>query len=98
MTSLHSRREVLKGTAAIAAAAAVGHAAPARRAHAQAGRGARIDGVLKQAVAPKEVPAAVARAPPDKGLLYEAPFGFRAPPPTAPRTPDPLSRTPSLPT
>src|SRR5881397_1794340 len=78
MTSLHSRREVLKGTAAIAAAAAVGHAAPTRRAHAQAGRGARIDGVLKQAVDAKEVPGVVAMATTDKGLLYEGAFGVRA--------------------
>jgi hypothetical protein len=36
MRSLHSRRDVLKGAAAIAGAAAVVHAAPPGRAHAQA--------------------------------------------------------------
>ena len=39
MTSPHSRRDVLKGTAALAVAATVGTATPTRRAHAQAGRG-----------------------------------------------------------
>ena len=43
MTSPQSRRDVLKGTAALAAAVAVGTATPTRRAHAQAGRGARIE-------------------------------------------------------
>src|SRR5881409_1752505 len=96
MTSLHSRREVLKGTAAIAAAAAVGHAAPARRAHAQAGRGARIDGVLKQAVDAKEVPGVVAMATTDKGVLYEGAFGLRALDGTAAMTPDTVFRIASM--
>src|SRR2546422_317971 len=96
MTSLHSRREVLKGTAAIAAAAAVGHAAPTRRAHAQAGRGARIDGVLKQAVDAKEVPGVVAMATTDKGLLYEGAFGVRALDQTAAMTPDTVFRIDSM--
>src|SRR3989449_3470046 len=96
MTSLHSRREVLKGTAAIAAAAAVGHAAPTRRAHAQAGRGARIDGVLKQAVDAKEVPGVVAMATTDKGLLYEGAFGVRALDQTAAMTPDTVFRIASM--
>ena len=63
MTSPYSRRDMLKGTAAIAAAAAVGHAAPPRRAHAQVGRGARIDGLLKQAV--DALRAGLALAPAD---------------------------------
>src|SRR3989442_13605643 len=92
MTSLHSRREVLKGTAAIAAAAAVGHAAPTRRAHAQAGRGARIDGVLKQDVDAKEVPGVVAMATTDKGLLYDGAFSVRALDLTAALTPDTVFR------
>src|SRR5437773_4284152 len=96
MTSLHSRREVLKGTAAIAAAAAVGHAAPTRRAHAQAGRGARIDGVLKQAVDAKEVPGVVAMSTTDKGLLYEGAFGLRALDGTAAMTPDTVFRIASM--
>jgi hypothetical protein len=70
MTSPQSRRDVLKGTAALAAAA-VGAATPTRRAHAQASRGARIDGVLKQAVDAKDVPGVVAMAATDKGVLYE---------------------------
>src|SRR5215813_10206525 len=73
-----SRRDMLKGTAAIAATAAVGHVAPPRRAHAQTGRGARIDGLLKQAVDAKEVPGVVAMAATDKGVLYEGAFGPRA--------------------
>src|SRR5437867_1918627 len=96
MTSLHSRREVLKGTAAIAAAAAVGHAAPTRRAHAQAGRGARIDGVLKQAVDAKEVPGVVAMSTTDKGLIYEGAFGLRALDQTAAMTPDTVFRIASM--
>ena len=78
MTSPQSRRDVLKGTAALAAAASVGTATPTRRAHAQAGRGARIDGVLQQAVDAKDVPGVVAMAATDKGVLYEGAFGLRA--------------------
>src|SRR5213593_4479315 len=77
MTSPYSRRDMLKGTAAMAAVAAVGHAAPPRWAHAQAGRGARIDGLLRQAVDAREVPGVVAMAATDKGLLYEGAFGTR---------------------
>ena len=68
MTSPQSRRDVLKGTAALAVAATVGTAMPTRRAHAQAGRGARIDSVLKQAVDAKDVPGVVAMAATDKGV------------------------------
>src|SRR5262249_6216769 len=78
MTSSFSRRDMLKGTAAIAATTAVGHGAAPRRAYAQTGRGARIDGLLKQAVDAKEVPGAVAMAATDKGVLYEGAFGPRA--------------------
>ena len=42
---------------------------PTRRAHAQAGRGARIDSVLKQAVDAKEVPGVVAMAATDGRAL-----------------------------
>ena len=69
MTSPQSRRDVLKGTAALAVAATVGTATPTRRAHAQAGRGARIDSVLRQAVDAKDVPGVVAMAATDKGVL-----------------------------
>src|SRR5256712_5891278 len=87
---------MLRGTAAIAAAAAVGHAAPARRAHAQAGRGARIDGVLKQAVDAKEVPGVVAMATTDTGLLYEGAFAVGALDQTAAMTPDTVFRIASM--
>ena len=92
----YSRRDMLKGTAAIAAAAAVGHAAPSRRAHAQAGRGTRIDGLLKQAVDAKDVPGVVAMAATDKGVLYEGAFGLRALDGTAAMTPDTVFRIASM--
>jgi len=75
---MQSRRDMLKGTAAIAAAAAVGHVAPTRRAQAQAGRAARIDSVLKQAVDATDVPGVVAMAATDKAVLYEGAVGPRA--------------------
>src|SRR5882672_4001131 len=96
MTSPYSRRDMLKGTAAMAAAAAIGHAAPPRRAHAQAGRGARIDGLLKQAVDAKEVPGVVAMAATDKGVLYEGAFGPRALDASAGMTPDTVFRIASM--
>src|SRR5262249_3944549 len=96
MTSMHSRREVLKGTAAIAAAAAVGHAAPTHRAHAQSARGARIDGVLKQAVDAKAWPGLVAMATTEKGLLSEGAFGVRGLDQTAAMTPDTVFRIASM--
>src|SRR5882724_1973007 len=96
MTSPYSRRDMLKGTAAMAAAAAVGHAALPRRAHAQAGRGARIDGLLKQAVDAKEVPGVVAMAATDKGVLYEGAFSLRALDGTAGMTPDTVFRIASM--
>src|SRR5688572_26586877 len=71
----HTRRDVLKGTVAIGAAASFG----VGRAHAQESSArARIDGVLKQAVDAKEVPGVVAMAATDKGLLYEGAVGPRA--------------------
>jgi methyl acetate hydrolase len=80
-TSL-SRRDVLKGTVALAAAASVGVATTTRwhRAEAQESAAlprARIDGVLRQAVEAKDVPGVVAMAATDKGLLYEGAFGTR---------------------
>src|SRR5215467_4081570 len=97
MTPSFSRRDMLKGTAAIAAAAAVGHVAAPRRAHAQTGRGARIDGLLKQAVDGKEVPGVVAMAATDKGVLYEGAFGPRALDGTAgAMTPDTVFRIASM--
>src|SRR2546425_6293612 len=96
MPSLHSRRGVWKGPPPSPAAAGAAQAAPTRRAHAQAGRGARIDGVLKQAVDAKEVPGVVAMATTDKGLLYEGAFGVRALDQTAAMTPDTVFRIASM--
>jgi methyl acetate hydrolase len=74
-----TRRELLKGAAALTAATAVGHL-HARRAQAQttapASR-AKIDAVLKQAVDAKDVPGVVAMVATDKGLFYENAFGVR---------------------
>ena len=83
MTStLLSRRDMLKGTVALAAAASVGVATTTRwrRAEAQESTAlprAHIDGVLRQAVDAKDVPGVVAMAATDKGLLYEGAFGTR---------------------
>src|SRR6516165_10601895 len=70
----HSRREILKGAAALTAAASfgatVGHAA-APQSHAQ------IDAVLRRATEAGEVPGVVAVAATDKGVLYEGAFGTR---------------------
>src|SRR5882672_10459793 len=89
-----SRRDLLKGAAAVAASAAV--AAP-RRVAAQGGQPrARLDGVLRQAVDAKEVPGVVAMAANDKGVLYEGAFGLRALDGTAAMTPDTVFRIASM--
>ncbi len=93
MTPVPNRRDVLKGVAATAAVALAGSP---RRARAQAGRGARIDGVLKQAVDAREVPGVVAMAATDKGLLYEGAFGLRALGESAAMTPDTVFRIASM--
>lgn len=80
MTSLpFSRRDLLKGAAAVTAAASASsvarpHRAAAREATAQS---RAIDGVLRQAVDAKEVPGVVAMVATDKGVLYEGAFGTR---------------------
>ena len=80
MTSIPpSRRDLLKGAVAIAAASAASIKGP-HRAHAQGGAmpgRTRIDGVLRQATDAKEVPGVVAMAATDKSLLYEGAFGTR---------------------
>ena len=77
MTSIPpSRRDVLKGAAALAAVSAVPHRARAQG-DAMAGR-ARIDSVLRQATDAREVPGVVAMAATDKAVLYEGAFGVRA--------------------
>src|SRR4051812_29518924 len=73
MTS-QSRRDILKGAAAITVTGSLGF--KSRPAFAQSAR--RIDGVLRQAVDAREVPGVVAMAATDKGVLYEGAFGARA--------------------
>jgi methyl acetate hydrolase len=76
----HSRRDLLKGAAAIAATASIGAGTAPRRAAAQspgAPSRARIDAVLRQAVDARDVPGIVAMAATPKGLLYEGAFGTR---------------------
>jgi CubicO group peptidase (beta-lactamase class C family) len=77
-----SRRDVLKGTLALAAALSVGvdTATRSRRGEAQESAvlpRARIDGALRQAVDAQDVPGVLAMAATDKGLLYEGAFGTR---------------------
>ena len=91
----HSRRDVLKGAVAIAAAASVGTTS-ARRATAQGSAKAQIDGILRQAVDAKEVPGVVAMAATDKGVLYEGAFGLRALDQSTPMTLDTVFRIASM--
>ena len=91
--TLHTRRDVLKGTVAAAAAASVGITAGGRAA--AQGR-APIDGVLRQAVDAKEVPGVVAMAATDKGLIYEGAFGVRALDQSTPMTLDTVFRIASM--
>jgi methyl acetate hydrolase len=67
-----------------------------RRPHARAVRGARIDGLLKQAVDAKDVPGVVAMAATDRGVLYEGAVGPRALDQTAAMTPDTVFRIASM--
>src|SRR5262245_60359910 len=93
-----SRRDVLKGAAAIAAAASITSTA-AGRACAQgsvAQARSQIDGALRQASDAKEVPGAVAMAATDKGVLYEGAFGVRALDQSAPMTLDTVFRIASM--
>ena len=97
-TTPYSRRDVLKGTAVLAAAASVG-ATTARRATAQGSAAqarAQIDGILRRAVDAKEVPGVVAMAATDKGLVYEGAFGVRALDGSAPMTLDTVFRIASM--
>src|SRR5262245_23937416 len=73
-----SRRDLLKGAAAITATTAIGRVTP-RRAYAQTAPASRakIDAALKAAVDAKEVPGVVAMVATDKGLFYENAFGVR---------------------
>lgn len=101
MTStLLSRRDVLKGSVAIAAVSVgSGIATRFRRAEAQeraAQPHARIDAVLRQAVDAQDVPGVVAMAATDKGLLYEGAFGTRLLGDNAPMTRDTVFRIASM--
>ena len=91
-----TRRDVLKGAAAVVAAASV-VPGNARWATAQ-GMPARaqVDAVLRQAVDAKEVPGVVAMAATDKGMLYEGAFGSRALGEPAPMTLDTVFRIASM--
>jgi len=92
-----TRRDLLKGAAALAAVATVGagKATMPRPAHAQGS--ARIDGLLRQAVDAKEVPGVVAIAATPKGVLYEGAFGPRVlEPGAAAMTPDTVFRIASM--
>ena len=100
MTSiLLSRRAVLKGTLAVAAAVGIGNITKSRQAAAQ-GRAAlpraHIDSVLRQAVDAKDVPGVVAMAVTDKGQFYEGAFGTRLLGDSAPMTLDTVFRIASM--
>ena len=71
-----TRREMLKGAAAVAALTSFPRRARAQESTMQART--KIDPVLKQAVDATEVPGVVAMAATDKGVLYEGAFGPRA--------------------
>jgi methyl acetate hydrolase len=71
-----TRREMLKGAAAVAALASLPPRVSAQESTMQART--KIDPVLRQAVDAKEVPGVVAMAATDKGVLYEGAFGPRA--------------------
>ena len=90
----HSRRDVLKGAAAVAAVAALPRRASAQGSVMQSR--AAIDSVLRQAVAARDVPGVVAMAATDKGLLYEGAFGPRALDASAGMTPDTVFRIASM--
>jgi methyl acetate hydrolase len=96
MTS-QSRRDVLKGAAAVAVAASAGLATSGRAAAQGAAQPrAKLDGVLRQAVDAKEVPGVVAMAVNGKSVLYEGAVGLRALDGTATMTPDTVFRIASM--
>jgi methyl acetate hydrolase len=89
-----SRRDFLKGAAAVAAVASSPARAGAQTSTTQART--RIDSVLKQAVDARDVPGVVAMAATDKGVLYEGAFGPRALDASAAMTPDTVFRIASM--
>src|SRR5262245_7828700 len=101
MTStLLSRRDMLKGTVALAAASVgINTTTRLRRASAQeraALQRERSDSVLRQAVEAKDVPGIVAMAATDKGLLYAGAFGTRVLDSGPPMTLDTVFRIASM--
>jgi methyl acetate hydrolase len=94
MSTPHTRRDVLKGAAAVAAVASFPRRAAGQESTMQART--RIDSVLKQAVDAKDVPGVVAMAATDKGVLYEGAFGVRALDQSTPMTLDTVFRIASM--
>src|SRR5262245_2936097 len=90
----HTRRDLLKGAAAVAAAITVPRSPRAEAQSMQART--RIDGILKRAADSQEVPGVVAIAATDKGVLYEGAFGMRALDQTAGMTLDTVFRIASM--
>jgi len=72
-----TRREILKGTAALTATASVGAVIRHAAAQGGAGQSRQIDAVLRRAADAKEVPGVVAVAANDRGVIYEGAFGTR---------------------
>jgi methyl acetate hydrolase len=89
----HSRREILKTAAALAAVASF----PATLARATAPQSnAQIDAVLRRAAEAGEVPGVVAVAATEKGVIYEGAFGTRDLANGPAMTPDTIFRLASM--
>jgi methyl acetate hydrolase len=74
----YSRRDILKASAALTAAASVGGVVSGAFGQDRTGTpAAQIDTVLRRAAEAREVPGVVAMAATDKGILYEGAFGTR---------------------
>jgi len=74
----YSRRDILKASAALSAAASVGGVVSRAFGQDRTGTPAtQIDTVLRRAAEAREVPGVVAMAATDKGILYEGAFGTR---------------------
>jgi len=74
----YSRRDILKASAALTAAASVGGVVSRAFGQDRTGKpAAEIDTVLRRAAEAREVPGVVAMAATDKGILYEGAFGTR---------------------
>jgi len=73
----HTRRDILRATAALTAAASVGAVIPRAAAQGGLAQANQIDAVLRRATGEKDVPGIVAMAANDKGIIYEGAFGTR---------------------